>query len=216
MTKKHKKKDNATHFRSLFLQQSLSFKIIFYIGILLLVAIFISFYLTNEAHEKESPAILGEEFKPLPERFPEVDQIGDKVAKVIFEQLGLSKEDLQAKISTPDGEELSAVKHHVARFPVEVKHSIAKELGYTDGSKLSQEELSTIRQLAVEEEATKTTATIDGLLLARQQRFEELAEQIEAARLKQEETQNQSTRTRTGQRGSIGQDDQTSTRRRRR
>lgn len=53
MIKKTKKKDSATHFRTLFLQQSLSFKIIFYIGILLLVAIFISFYLTNEAHEKE-------------------------------------------------------------------------------------------------------------------------------------------------------------------
>ena len=53
MVKSKKNRDKTAHLRSLFLQQSLSLKIIFYIGILLLVAIFISFYLTNEAHQKE-------------------------------------------------------------------------------------------------------------------------------------------------------------------
>jgi len=47
------KKEKTGHFKSLFLRQNLSFKIIFYIGILLVTAILISFYLINEAHEKE-------------------------------------------------------------------------------------------------------------------------------------------------------------------
>jgi len=45
--------NRSSHVRSLFQNQSLSLKIIFYIGILLLVAIVISFYLTNETHDKE-------------------------------------------------------------------------------------------------------------------------------------------------------------------
>lgn len=53
MTINKKNQDRAAHLKSLFLQQSFSLKVIFYIGILLLVAIAISFYLTNEAHEKE-------------------------------------------------------------------------------------------------------------------------------------------------------------------
>jgi len=47
------KKKKTGHLRSLFLRQNLSFKIIFYIGILLVLAILISFSLINEAHEKE-------------------------------------------------------------------------------------------------------------------------------------------------------------------
>ena len=47
------KKEKTGHFKSLLLRQNLSFKIIFYIGILLVLAILISFYLINEAHEKE-------------------------------------------------------------------------------------------------------------------------------------------------------------------
>ena len=46
-------KKKTSHLRSLFLRQNLGFKIIFYIGILLILAILISFYLINEAHEKE-------------------------------------------------------------------------------------------------------------------------------------------------------------------
>ena len=47
------KKEKTGHFKSLLLIQNLSFKIIFYIGILLVLAILISFSLINEAHEKE-------------------------------------------------------------------------------------------------------------------------------------------------------------------
>ncbi|MGA1865807.1 MAG: ATP-binding protein [bacterium] len=53
MARHKKNQDRAAHIKSLFLQQSFSLKVIFYIGILLLVAIAISFYLTNETHEKE-------------------------------------------------------------------------------------------------------------------------------------------------------------------
>ena len=53
LAKHNKNQDKAAHLKSLFLQQSFSLKVIFYIGILLFVAIAISFYLTNETHEKE-------------------------------------------------------------------------------------------------------------------------------------------------------------------
>ncbi|MGA1845456.1 MAG: hypothetical protein ACMUIS_12910, partial [bacterium] len=53
MTASTEATNKSSHVRSLFQNQSLSLKIIFYIGILLLVAIVISFYLTNETHDKE-------------------------------------------------------------------------------------------------------------------------------------------------------------------
>ncbi|MGD2095837.1 MAG: ankyrin repeat domain-containing protein [Phycisphaerales bacterium] len=46
-------------------------------------------------------------------------------------------------------------------------------------------EMRTIRNIAVEEQARKTTATIDGLLLARQERFEQVIREIEEARQRQ-------------------------------
>ncbi|MBN2373438.1 HAMP domain-containing protein [bacterium] len=54
MVKKPKaNKERTDHLKSLFLSQSLSLKIIFYIGVILVIAISFSFYLNNDAHEKE-------------------------------------------------------------------------------------------------------------------------------------------------------------------
>lgn len=47
-------------------------------------------------------------------------------------------------------------------------------------------ELTSIRTIAVEEEAKKTTAAIEGLLLSRQERFEELALKMVELRQKQQ------------------------------
>lgn len=75
-----------------------------------------------------------------------------------------------------------------------------------------------LRNLSEEENAKKTTATIDGLLLARKQRYDELNQYIqeEKAKLEQEENQPNQTRGRGQQRDNMGQDNQTGTRRRRR
>ncbi len=51
----------------------------------------------------------------------------------------------------------------------------------------TREEFRPIRQIAEEENATKTMAAIDGILLARQERLTELAEQLETARARAEE-----------------------------
>jgi len=50
-------------------------------------------------------------------------------------------------------------------------------------------EISSIRMVAVEEEAKKTTATIDGLLLYRQMRFEELVKKMEEENRTLQQTQ---------------------------
>jgi hypothetical protein len=52
-----------------------------------------------------------------------------------------------------------------------------------------QAELGSIRTIAVEEKAKKTTAAIDGVLLARQERFDELVKKIEEQRKKLQEEQ---------------------------
>ena len=80
-----------------------------------------------------------------------------------------------------------------------------------------REEFRSIRQIATEENAAKTMAAIDGLLLARQERFTELQEQIETARARVEgvdETTGTWGRGRMDQ-GTMGQDTQTGVRRRR-
>ena len=51
-----------------------------------------------------------------------------------------------------------------------------------------REEFRPIRQIAAEENAAKTMAAIDGILLARQERLTELGEQLETARARAEET----------------------------
>lgn len=58
-----------------------------------------------------------------------------------------------------------------------------------------QAELSSIRTIAVEEKAEKTTAAIDGLLLARQERFNETIKKIEEETRKLQEAQNLRNRT---------------------
>jgi hypothetical protein len=65
-----------------------------------------------------------------------------------------------------------------------------------------QAELSSIRTVAVEENAKKTTAAIDGVLLARQERFDGLVKKIEEQRRKLEE---QDLRNRTGVQNQAGQ-----------
>jgi len=55
---------------------------------------------------------------------------------------------------------------------------------------------SSIRKIAEQENAGKTIATIDGLLLERQQRLDELAKYVEEEKQKQEEEQDQPGRTR--------------------
>jgi hypothetical protein len=52
-----------------------------------------------------------------------------------------------------------------------------------------QAEISSIRTVAVEEKAKKTTAAIDGVLLARQERFDQLVIKIEEERRKLQEAQ---------------------------
>lgn len=87
-------------------------------------------------------------------------------------------------------------------------------------------ELRSVREVAVEEEAKKTTAAIDGILLARQERLDavilEIAQERERLALREAQTQGQDTRGR-GRRGRgttgtgrTSQQDQTRTRDRRR
>ena len=86
-------------------------------------------------------------------------------------------------------------------------------------------EIVAVRTIAEEEKANKTIAAIDGLLLNRQQRFEELAVKMEEARqrverleqIQEQRATQQGTRTRGrgGQMDSMGgQQNQTRTRRR--
>jgi hypothetical protein len=81
-----------------------------------------------------------------------------------------------------------------------------------------QKDFVGLRSLSEEEKAKKTTATIDGLLLARKQRYEELNQSIqeEKAKLEKQENQPDQTRSRGQQWENTGQDNQTGTRRRRR
>ena len=82
-----------------------------------------------------------------------------------------------------------------------------------------QKDFVGLRSLSEEENAKKTTATIDGLLLARKQRYEELNQSIqdEKARVeKLQENQSDQTRGRGQQWENTGQDNQTGARRRRR
>jgi len=79
-----------------------------------------------------------------------------------------------------------------------------------------QTEFIVLRKLSEEEKGKKTTATIDGLLLARQQRLEELTKYVEEEKKKLQEEQDQSGRTRAGQPDTMRQENQSRTRRRRR
>ena len=54
-----------------------------------------------------------------------------------------------------------------------------------------QAEFSTVRAIAVEEKAKKTTAAIDGLLLARKERFDELVKKMEQEKIKLQQAQSQ-------------------------
>jgi len=74
-------------------------------------------------------------------------------------------------------------------------------------------EISSIRIVAVEEEAKKTTATIEGVLLYRQTRIEELFRKMEAERQALQQTQDPRIR---GRGGYIQQQNQPRTRGRRR
>jgi hypothetical protein len=56
-------------------------------------------------------------------------------------------------------------------------------------------EISSVRTIAVEENAKKTTAAIDGLLLARKERFDELVKKIEEEQRKLQEAQSLRNRT---------------------
>lgn len=58
-----------------------------------------------------------------------------------------------------------------------------------------QAEIGSIRAIAVEEKAKKTTAAIDGVLLARQERFNQLVTKLEEDRRKLQEAQNLRDRT---------------------
>ncbi len=77
-------------------------------------------------------------------------------------------------------------------------------------------EYFSIRKVAEEEKAQKTIATIDGLLLARQERLDELTKYMEEEKQKLEEQEDQPGRTRAGQRDTMGQESQSGSRRRRR
>jgi hypothetical protein len=77
-------------------------------------------------------------------------------------------------------------------------------------------EYYSVRKVAEEENAKKTIAAIDGLLLERQQRLDELTKYVEEEKQKLEEQEEQPGRTRAGRSGAAGQDTQTGTRRRRR
>jgi len=97
---------------------------------------------------------------------------------------------------------------------------------------LIQAEMGSIRAVAVEEKAKKTTAAIDGLMLARQERFDKIVVELEQEQRKLQEEQNMNNnpdqayqqggryggRTRRGMRGSTtqGNNQQQSTRRSRR
>jgi hypothetical protein len=60
---------------------------------------------------------------------------------------------------------------------------------------LIQSEMGSIRAIAVEEQAKKTTAAIDGLLLARQERFDKLVIEMEQEQRKLQEAQSLQNRT---------------------
>ena len=79
-----------------------------------------------------------------------------------------------------------------------------------------QTDFGSLRQISEQEQAKKTTAAIDGLLLARKLRYDELTRYIEEEKAKLEQHEEQTGRTREGQTDNMGQDDQTGGRRRRR
>ena len=79
-----------------------------------------------------------------------------------------------------------------------------------------REEFRSIRQIAAEENAEKTMAAIDGILLARQERLNELREQLETARVRAEETTDETRTTRGRGRMDQGTDSESGGRRSRR
>jgi len=79
-----------------------------------------------------------------------------------------------------------------------------------------QTEFSLLRQVTEEEQAKKATTAIDGLLLARKLRYDELNQYIQEEQRKLEEQEDQPGRTRAGQGDNMGQGTQTGARRRRR
>lgn len=79
-----------------------------------------------------------------------------------------------------------------------------------------QTEFGSLRQISEEEQAKKTTAAIDGLLLARKLRYDELNQYIQEEKAKLEQQEEETGRTRSGQSDNMGQESQSGTRRRRR
>ena len=79
-----------------------------------------------------------------------------------------------------------------------------------------QADFASLRQISEEEQAKKTTAAIDGLLLARKIRYDELNQYIQEEKAKLEQQEQETGRTRSGQSDDMGQDNQTGGRRRRR
>ena len=77
-------------------------------------------------------------------------------------------------------------------------------------------EFGLVRQVSEQEQAKKTTASIDGLLLARKIRYDELNRYIQEEKAKLEQQEEETGRTRGGQADGMGQDDQAGGRRRRR
>jgi hypothetical protein len=79
-------------------------------------------------------------------------------------------------------------------------------------------EYFSIRKVAEQEKAQKTIATIDGLLLAREERLDELTKYVEEEKqkLEEQEQEDQPGRTRAGRRDTMGQESQSGSRRRRR
>jgi hypothetical protein len=103
----------------------------------------------DEAHEKDNPTVIGENFQPLYKRFPEIEEVRGGVGKVIFEVLSLTEKDLQSTIETPKGEVVPKEEiRGFARFPIETKHRIAETLGYKDGYELSIRERAMIDAIA--------------------------------------------------------------------
>ena len=101
-------------------------------------------------------------------------------------------------VNTPEGAALQSMGRPAEQLDQQTQEQMRLWVQTNPGDKLQlaralhpqiQAEFSSIRTIAVEEKAKKTTAAIDGMLLARKERFDELVKKMEQERIKLQEAQ---------------------------
>jgi len=122
--------------------------------------------------------------------------------------------DEESEIQEPvDTEEQNEINQWVQ---ADVQDYDSKVTLFTAVNEQVHKDFALLRQESEKEEAKKTTAVIDGLLLARKMRYDELNQFIQEEKVKLEQQEEQTGRTRGGRSSDMGQDTQSGGRRRRR